>query len=215
MEEKIIVKGTPKKNSIAVLLIAGGIALLLVSLLVAYLVFDNVEAFKDFGYGYTGWYPYDILYDYDFMKFFSEQFFNFSCAYGYLFLLSLAGIITGFILKLRTESCTLTVTDRRIYGQLAQDEEVSILPSQVLDVRKCSFDGIAVNTQAGMKSFYCFENRAELLNAIVSLLSGSHRTNHQNSENETEKLMKLKQLFDSNIISQEEFDRKKKEIMGI
>lgn len=215
MEENIIVQGTPKKNSIATILIAAGIILVLISAIVAYCVYDNVEAFKDFGYGYTGWYPYDILYDFNFMQFFSEQFFNFSCVYGYLLILSIAGIITGFVLKSSTEKCEITVTGQRIYGKLSQGEEVSFLLNQVLDVRTNSFDGISINTQGGVKSFYCFENRTEIVNAIVSLLSGSRQTNNNDSKNEAEKLKELKELLDSNIISQEEFDKKKKEILGI
>ena len=67
--ENIIIKGTPKKNKIALIILLSGIAVAVISFIVASYYFNNVDG---------GWYTYCVIYDFDFFDFYFSEFFG-SC----------------------------------------------------------------------------------------------------------------------------------------
>ena len=224
--ENIVIKGTPKKNKIALILLIAGISLVLISLIVSIWAYREVDLYTYFGFGVSDWFPGWIKYDDNFIGFFFGEFFNFSCFYGYLLIVGVIAAVAGIIIKTSTEKCEITVTDSRIFGKLAHGKEVNIPLNQVTGLHSCSFDGVSVASIGNVSDFHCIANHEEVMKAISYLLANpqvsstsltqvSNVSASSSSSNEAEQLKRFKDLLDSGVITQEEFDAKKKEILGL
>ena len=87
-----------------------------------------------------------------------------------------------------------------------------------------AFKGIAVATSSGAIKFIMMENRDRIHDAISEQLVLRQTQNNRKSENlirqespqsNADELKKYKDLYDSGVISQEEFDAKKKQLLGL
>ena len=135
-------------------------------------------------------------------------------------------IVAGIIIKFNTEKCEITVTNNRIFGKLAHGKEVNIPLNQVTGLHSCSFDGVSVASIGNVSDFHCIANHEEVMKAISFILAnpqGMGASTPQRGEapavssstNEAEQLKRFKDLLDSGIITQEEFDAKRKRNYGI
>ena len=223
--ENVIIKGTPKKNKVALIVLLSGIAVAIISLIVASYYFNNVDGYEYFGFGYGGWYTYCVIYDFDFFDFYFSEFFGL-CIHGYMLIAGVIAIIVGLIMKFNTEKCEITVTNNRIFGKLAHGKEVNIPLNQVTGLHSCSFDGVSVASIGNVSDFHCIANHEEVMKTISYLLANQRGTGtspaqvsnasaSSSSNNEAEQLKRFKDLLDSGVITQEEFDAKKKEILGL
>mgnify|MGYP004588232265 FL=1 len=217
--EHIIIKGIPKKNKVALILLLSGVAVALISFFVAWYCFNRVVV-----PGYR-WWLYCEEYDYHFFSFFFEQFFS-SCFYGYTLTAGIIIIVAGLFIKVNTEKCEITVTNKRIFGKPAHNKEVDIPWNQITGLHSCFFDGISIASIGNICNFYCMENHEEVMKAISYILANPQgmnvsstrrdKTSTTNSSTEkSEQLIYFKSLFDNGIITQEEFNAKKKEILGL
>lgn len=223
MEQNIVIKGTPQKNKPALITIIVGVVLLLASFIVASYVFQNCEGYESFGFGYGGWYYWCVIYDFEFGDFFISEFFNFSCYYGYMIMLGVVALIVGIIMKLNTEKCEITVTNEAICGKLPRGKEVQIPLNQITAINRSSFSGVSITSIGNVSNFHCIENREEVMKAISYLLANPQQ-NTQPAQNgsapaangsEAEQLKRLKDLLDAGVLTQEEFDAKKKQVLGL
>lgn len=222
MEDNIVVKGTTTKNKVATIILIVSIVAIIASFFVADYTFNNLERYKSFGYGYGGYYYYCVIYDFDFMDFYTSEFF--SCAYGYMILAGIVGIVVALIMKANTEKCEITVMTDRVVGQIPHGKAVEIPLNQITSIHKCGFNGVSITALSGTSNFYLIQNQEDVVKGISYLLANPGHTNihdsadaTQNSVNgtEAEQLKKLKELLDCGILSQEEFDTKKKQILGL
>ena len=140
---------------------------------------------------------------------------------------ALLGLILGGILIILffvTKSCEITVTDKRIYGKAMFGKRVDLPLDSINAVGSGAFNGIAVTTASGSLSFCLMRNRDEVHNAISNLLV--ERQNQKQPiaqttikqeipQSNADELKKYKDLIDSGVISQEEFDAKKKQLLGL
>lgn len=220
MEQNIVIKGTPQKNKPALITIIVGVVLLLASFLVASYVFENCEGYEYFGFGYGGWYYWCVIYD-TFGEFFTAEFFNFECYYGYMIMLGVVALIVGIIMKSNTEKCDITVTNEAISGKLPHGKEVHIPLNQITAINRSSFNGVSITSIGNVSNFHCIENREEVMKAISYLLANPQQSSAQPTQSasangsEAEQLKRLKDLLDSGVLTQEEFDTKKKQILGL
>lgn len=221
MEQNIVIKGTPQKNKPALITIIVGVVLLLTSFVVASYVFDNVDGYKYFGYGIGGWYTWCVIYDFEFGEFFIGEFFNFECYYGYMIMLGVVALIVGIIMKSNTEKCEITVTNEAISGKLPHGKAVHIPLNQITAINRSSFNGVSITSIGNVSNFHCIENREEVMKAISYLLANPQQSSAQPTKSasangsEAEQLKRLKDLLDSGVLTQEEFDTKKKQILGL
>jgi|GEM_PF-1576310 len=118
--------------------------------------------------------------------------------------------------------CELTVTDKRVFGKIAFGKSVNLPFDMISSVGTAAFHGIGVATSSGRISFYYCLNSQEVFSVISNvLLERQGKTTKQVTSNETasistaDELKKFKDLLDSGIISQEEFDAKKKDLLGL
>ena len=221
MEQNIVIKGKKKKNKPALIAIIVGIVLLLASFIVASYIFENVDGYKYFGYGIGGWYTWCVIYDFEFGEFFIGEFFNFECYYGYMIMLGVVALIVGIIMKTSTEKCEITVTNEAISGKLPHGKDVHIPLNQITAINRSSFNGVSITSIGNVSNFHCIENREEVMKAISYLLANPQQSSMQPTQSasangsEAEQLKRLKDLLDSGVLTQEEFDAKKKQILGL
>ena len=130
--------------------------------------------------------------------------------------------IIGGILYLWLRSYELTITDKRVYGKVIFGKRVDLpLDSVSATATIGLFKGITVSTSSGKISFLAIKNADEIYEVVSKLLI--ERQQAQNittapafrATDETEQLQKFKKLLDDGVITQEEFDAKKKQILGL
>ena len=118
----------------------------------------------------------------------------------------------------------LIVTDKRVYGTAAFGRRVDLPFDSISAIGTGWPKGIEVSTSSGKISFLAIKNCDEIHNVLSRLLierqsvekSVSHTTIKQEiPQSNADELKKYKELLDSGVISQEEFDAKKKQLLGL
>ena len=136
-------------------------------------------------------------------------------------------LVIGLILILYFSAlakCELTITEHIIKGSAFGGKEVSLPLNQIsaYSIKKRT-SSITVSTSAGIVMFSLIANYKEICDVLAKLISDS-KENTSKTEIKVESkpqnssmddLMKLKELLDAGIISQEEFDAKKKQLLGL
>ena len=129
--------------------------------------------------------------------------------------------ILGALIYLWLRSYELTVTDKRVYGKVQFGKRVDLPVDSVSATATIQLlKGVSVSTSSGKISFLAIKNANEIYSTINGLLI----ERQQKKENvattavitdETEQLAKYKDLLDKGVITQEEFDAKKKQLLGL
>ena len=134
-----------------------------------------------------------------------------------------AGIIISLIIYAWMHSYELTVTDKRVYGKVAFGKRVdlpvdSLSATATITVLK----GISVSSSSGRISFLAIKNSNEIYEILNQLLierqskKKDAQINHIEVKSDApDQLKKFKNLLDDGVITQEEFDAKKKELLGL
>ena len=131
-------------------------------------------------------------------------------------------VIIGTIIYFITSKIEITVTDKRVYGTALFGKRVDLPLDKIAAVGTSAFKGVAVTTSSGAIKFVFIKNNYEIHKAISNLLiqrqdnAASKNVIIQESNNSNaDELKKFKELLDQGIISQEEFDAKKKQLLGL
>lgn len=215
MQEKIIIEGKPSKKT-STLLLKIGLVLVVVGLLLFFVTAKSswrLERRVERGWEIT-------MSDYmvalgDCVSFTNGPVIIVSVILDLGLLLS----IYSFILWLSIKDNCITVTNKRVYGVTKWNKRVDLPLNQISAVATSSMKGIAVGTSSGKIIFKAIENYIDVHKEITSLLANKQdapAAQPSKAEgNNLEDLKKLKELLDGGIISQEEFDAKKKELLGL
>lgn len=134
--------------------------------------------------------------------------------------LSIAGGIAlfGLIVHLIYSTIKLTVTDKKIYGTAIFGRRVDLPLDSVSAVGTAWMKSITITTSSGRISFNLIKNRDEIYSEIGKLLVERQNTKKETpaeTNNAADELKKFKELLDSGVITQEEFDQKKKQLLGL
>ena len=142
-----------------------------------------------------------------------------------IFLVPVGFGIVSLIIYFWLRSFGLTITDKRIYGNAAFGKRVDLPLDSVSAVGTSALKGIAVGTSSGKIKFKLIKNQKEIHEVISKLLAERQRrekTPVETTVNQTivetsnaDELKKFKELLDMGAITQEEFDAKKKELLGL
>lgn len=115
----------------------------------------------------------------------------------------------------------LTVTDKRVYGKAMFGKRVD-LPVDLISAVGTSFlMGIAVSTSSGSIKFLGIQNKDDIHSEISKLLLLRQEKKEvvkpvtEATPGNADELKKYKDLLDSGVITQEEFDTKKKQLLGL
>ena len=116
---------------------------------------------------------------------------------------------------------SITVYDDKIVGQGWFKKQVSLPTDSITAAAVCFFHGIAIGTSSGRISFWMIENNKEIYKEINKIIENRQKNKvivPQQIVNQTtsaQELKEYKELLDAGIISQEEFDTKKKQLLGL
>lgn len=121
-------------------------------------------------------------------------------------------------------SYELVVTDKRIYGKVAWGKRVDLPVDSISATATIkTLKGVSVSTSSGKIKFLAMKNAGKIYNTINELLINRQQekisatpivTNTPVSD-EADQLKKFKDLLDNGVITQEEFDAKKKQLLGL
>ena len=118
-------------------------------------------------------------------------------------------------------SYEMTVTDKRVYGRAAFGKRVDLPMDSISAVATMGLKGIAVATSSGKIAFLMIKNRDEIHKIISNLLIERQSkpkaapTISTPATSNADELKKYKELLDMGVITQEELDAKKKQLLGL
>lgn len=133
-------------------------------------------------------------------------------------------LIIYFVFFFMVNSCELVVTDKRVYGKAAFGKRVDLPVDSITAVGTGLFSSVSVTTSSGGIKFYLLGNKDEIHEAISTLIvkrqdkSETVTTTTIKQElpqSAADELKKFKDLADSGVITQEEFEAKKKQLLGL
>ena len=192
MDEKIIIKGKFTKANYFTI---GSVVLALISLIISY------ATFKEWNYEDYWLYALNITRPPEGIAFF--------------FYLAIAILFVGVFFVIQMNFCELCVTDKRVYGKTSFGKMVDLPLDKISSVGTCIPKGIAVATSSGAIKFWLLTNQKEIYHAVEDLLKKRQNDTSNRATDEMDKLQKLKDLLDSGIITQEEFEAKKKQLLNL
>lgn len=130
--------------------------------------------------------------------------------------------ILGLVTYLWISKCEICVSDKRVFGKAAFGKHVDLPLDSISAVGSGWPRGIAVATSSGRVAFLGIKNYDEIHRCISNLLieRQSKATpvttiKQEIPQSNADELKKYKDLLDSGVISQEEFDTKKKQLLGL
>ena len=138
-------------------------------------------------------------------------------------IIGLIGIVP-LIMYFAISKTEINVTDKRVYGKAIFGKRVDLPLDSISAVGTGAMNGIAVATSSGSIRFLAISNNTEIHEEISKLLI--ERQNKSTSkitttikqeipQSNADELKKYKDLLDSGVITQEEFDAKKKQLLGL
>ena len=200
MEEKVVIKGKFTKNNFLAL---ACLVLAVICFVISVSIFNPGpdEDFEDYFWTVIG--------------FECPEGVAVFCYLGILF------VITALVLFIMMNACEITVTDKRVYGKTSFGRMVDLPMDKISSVGSCIPMGVKVATSSGMIVFWLLSNQSEVFNEISKLLQARQTTTAPaapvtvTEPSSADELEKYKNLLDKGIITQEEFDAKKKQLLGL
>lgn len=126
--------------------------------------------------------------------------------------------VCGVIFCLCWIRVELTATNKRIYGKAAFGKRVDLPIDSISAIGTSMLWGIDIGTSSGRIHFKFVENNDKIHSVLSKLLLERQQektlSNIQTASSADE-LKKFKELLDSGAITQEEFNLKKKQILGL
>lgn len=141
-----------------------------------------------------------------------------------LFGAAVGGLLVGLLLYFWLGKMELVVSNKRVYGSAAFGKRVDLPIDSITAVGTSWLNGIDVTTASGAIKFKLMKNNAEVHAAISKLIvdrqdkagaSADAAVRQESAPDDVERLKKYKELLDTGVISQEEFDAKKKQLLGL
>lgn len=141
-------------------------------------------------------------------------------SYGYYWFF--IGIAVFVLLGIKFSSVSmkpeLIVTDGRVIGKTLFGKRVDLPISQVSVVGTGSMNRVSIATSSGAINFYSVINQNQVATEISQLLlkrQEETKTGTKASGNLADELKNLKELLDQGVITQDEFDAKKKQLLDL
>ena len=131
-------------------------------------------------------------------------------------------LLIGLIVYWWLSKIELIITDRRAYGKTVFGKRVDLPIDSISAVGSKWPKGIAVATSSGRIGFLMIKNRDEIHKCVSDLLierqskpTTTTTIKQEVPQSDADELKKYKELLDSGIITQEEFNAKKKQLLGL
>lgn len=134
----------------------------------------------------------------------------------------LGGLLIGLLIYWWMRSYALTVTEKRISGYSAFGKRVDLPIDAVSAIGLGWGKSIKVTTASGVIGFMLIKNRDVMYKTIGDLIAnrqGKHIeqtiVTQEIRQSNADELKKYKELLNEGIITQAEFDEKKKQLLGL
>ena len=142
---------------------------------------------------------------------------------GTFFGIALIGAVLAFVFYMMFSKTELIVTDKRVYGKTSFGKRVDLPLDAISAVGTAAMKSIAVTTASGAIKFSLIANRDDVHSEISKLLierqekkaAAIPAVRQEVPASNAGELKQYKDLLDSGVISQEEFDAKKKQLLGL
>ena len=136
---------------------------------------------------------------------------------------TVAMVVIGALVALWLKSYLLTVTEKGVTGEIVFGKQVDLPLDSVSAISTVPLlKGVSISTSSGKIGFFAIKNAAEIYKVVNELLRNRQEKKAEPvtapaapAVDETEQLKKYKELLDMGIITQEEFDAKKKQLLGL
>ena len=126
----------------------------------------------------------------------------------------LGPLACGLLVLFMLAKVELAITDKRVYGCASFGRRVELPLDSVTAIGTSFMKGIAITTASGSVKFGCIKNRDEIYEVVSKLLMERQSSKTVfNEPSPADELKKYKELLDTGVISQEEFDAKKKQLL--
>ena len=119
-------------------------------------------------------------------------------------------------------SCEICVTDKRIYGKAAFGKRVDLPLDSVSAVATGFLKSVSISTSSGRITFFLMSRYDEIHRCVSELLLDRQQKpvaattiKQEIPQSNAEELRKYKELLDMGVITQEEFNAKKKQLLGL
>lgn len=138
--------------------------------------------------------------------------------------LGLLFCLIGAIFYIAWLKVAITVSDKRVYGTGIWGKRVDLPLDLISAVSTSNFKGITVSSSSGAIAFKLIENYRDIHQAISDLLIERQQKvaisevpviKQELQQSVADELKKYKELLDSGIITEEEFNAKKKQLLGL
>ena len=130
--------------------------------------------------------------------------------------------IIAFVFYAWASKIEIVITDRRVYGKTVFGKRVDLPLDSISAIGVGMFKKITVSTASGVISFPMIKNRDEIHKVLSDLLiarqekpASTTTIKQEIPQSNADELKKYKALLDSGVISQAEFDAKKKQLLGL
>lgn len=223
MEEKIIIKSRPistKKVFVICMSISVAIAVLLTAILYFAVYLPDYEMWYDYHNDWSTCRQCDGTLTADAC---AKECVDSNFIWFTLLLPPVAGYIISAIFCSIISFITITVTNKRVYGKTTLRHSVDLPLDSISSVGTSAFKSISVATSSGRISFAFIDNVKEIHEEIRKLLIERQDKKKIDNVNQApviatstpDELKKYKELLDCGVITQEEFDAKKKQLLGL
>lgn len=128
----------------------------------------------------------------------------------------LGPLACGLLVLFMLAKVELAITNKRVYGRASFGRRVELPLDSVTAIGTSFMKGIAITTASGSIKFRCIKNRDEIYEVVSKLLMARQTNSEvQASHSSADELKKYKELLDTGVISQDEFDAKKKQLLSL
>ncbi|MCD8343383.1 MAG: SHOCT domain-containing protein [Oscillospiraceae bacterium] len=126
-------------------------------------------------------------------------------------------LIIGVVVFLASKDCEICVTDKRAFGKSTFGNRVDIPLDSISAVAIKGWKReVSISSSSGSVRFPFIANYYEIHQTVSELLmSRNTAVSHAENTINADELKQYKDLFDSGVISQEEFEAKKKQLLGL
>ncbi len=133
-------------------------------------------------------------------------------------LIALVFTIFYVLPKLIWDKYELTVTNQRVFGKAAFGKRVDLPIDSISSIGTSFLKGIEAGTSSGKVRFKFMRNQAQIHSVLSRLLAERQKNAQQVAaapQSSVDELKEFKELLDSGVIMQEEFDIMKKRLLNL
>lgn len=144
-----------------------------------------------------------------------------------LFAVSLLLSLLLHLINYKTKDQKIIIDDNKAKCILNNKKTIDFPFSRLTTVKRESFKSVNLISPGNKAKVILLKNQVDIVNLIIDKMNQAQKTiyiqndqsvtsvQNDKSDNDLESLLKLKQLFETGVITQEEYDAKKKQILGL